>query len=46
MDPQQKIWSGIEMIQAYGQRRPGSANMRGIAADLVYDSLKDSRLYD
>ena len=40
IDPSKDMfWIG--MIQAYGQRRPGSANMRGIAADLVYDSLKD-----
>ena len=40
IDPSKDMfWIG--MIQARGQRRPGSANMRGIAADLVYDSLKD-----
>ena len=40
IDPSKDMfWIG--MIQAYGQRRPGSANMRGIAADLVYGSLKD-----
>ena len=40
IDPSKDMfWIG--MIQARGQRRPGSANMRGIAADLVYGSLKD-----
>ena len=40
IDPSKDMfWIG--MIQAYGQRRPGSANMRGIATDLIYDSLKD-----
>jgi hypothetical protein len=33
------FWIG--MIQAQGQRRPGSANMRGVVTDLVYDSLKE-----
>ena len=40
IDPSKDMfWIG--MIQAQVQRRPGSANMRGIAADLVYGSLKD-----
>ena len=40
IDPSKDMfWIG--MIQAFGQRRPGSANMRGIVTDLVYDSLKD-----
>lgn len=33
------FWIG--MIQAQGERRPGAADMRGIAADIIYDSLAD-----
>jgi len=32
------FWIG--MIQAQGQRRPGAANMRNIARDIIYDSLQ------
>ena len=40
IDPSKDMfWIG--MIQARGQRRPGSANMRGVVTDLVYDSLKE-----
>ena len=40
IDPSKDMfWIG--MIQAQGQRRPGSANMRGVVTDLVYDSLKE-----
>ena len=40
IDPSKDMfWIG--MIQAWGQRRPGSANMRGVVTDLVYDSLKE-----
>ncbi len=40
IDPSKDMfWIG--MIQARGQRRPGSANMRGVVTDLVYDSLKN-----
>ncbi|GIT21687.1 MAG: hypothetical protein CM1200mP40_13690 [Gammaproteobacteria bacterium] len=28
------------MIQAQGQRRPGAANMRNVAIDLIYDALE------
>lgn len=31
----------LGMIQAQGQRRPGAANMRNIARDIIYDSLVD-----
>ncbi|MDD9890372.1 MAG: serine hydrolase [Gammaproteobacteria bacterium] len=38
IDPTQDMfWLG--MIQAQGQRRPGAANMRQVAVDLIYDSL-------
>lgn len=38
IDPSQDMfWIG--MIQAQGQRRPGAANMREVAVDLIYDSL-------
>ena len=33
------FWLG--MIQAQGARRPGAANMRQVAADIIYDSLAD-----
>lgn len=40
IDPSQDMfWLG--MIQAQGQRRPGAANMRQLAIDLIYDSLAD-----
>ena len=40
IDPSKDMfWIG--MIQARGQRRPGSANMRDVVTDLVYDSLKE-----
>lgn len=31
----------IGMIQAQGERRPGAANMRNVARDIIYDSLVD-----
>ncbi|MDG2162912.1 MAG: serine hydrolase, partial [Gammaproteobacteria bacterium] len=31
------FWLG--MIQAQGETRPGAADMRGIAADIIYESL-------
>jgi len=38
IDPTQDMfWIG--MIQAQGERRPGAANMREVAVDLIYDSL-------
>lgn len=38
IDPTQDMfWIG--MIQAQGPRRPGAANMREVAVDLIYDSL-------
>ena len=38
IDPQEDMfWIG--MIQARGKRRPGAANMRAVAADIIYDSL-------
>lgn len=40
VDPvEDMFWLG--MIQARGARRPGAADMRGIAADMIYDSLLD-----
>ncbi|HAJ76365.1 MAG TPA: serine hydrolase, partial [Gammaproteobacteria bacterium] len=40
IDPTQDMfWLG--MIQAQGQRRPGAANMRNVARDIIYDSLAD-----
>ena len=39
IDPSQDMfWLG--MIQAQGQRRPGAANMRNVAIDLIYDALE------
>ncbi|NKB34831.1 MAG: serine hydrolase [Pseudomonadales bacterium] len=38
VDPSNDMfWIG--MIQAQGERRPDAADMRGIAADIIYDSL-------
>ncbi len=31
----------IGMIQAQGERRPGAANMRNVARDIIYESLVD-----
>ena len=40
VDPvEDMFWLG--MIQAQGATRPGAADMRGIAADIIYDSLQD-----
>lgn len=40
VDPvEDMFWLG--MIQAQGATRPGAADMRGIAADIIYDSLLD-----
>lgn len=40
IDPTEDMfWIG--MIQAQGERRPGAANMRNVAADIIYDSLAD-----
>ena len=38
IDPQEDMfWIG--MIQARGKRRPGAADMRRVAADIIYDSI-------
>lgn len=38
IDPTEDMfWIG--MIQAQGERRPGAANMRNVARDIIYDSL-------
>jgi CubicO group peptidase (beta-lactamase class C family) len=40
VDPvEDMFWLG--MIQAQGATRPGAADMRGIAADIIYDSLQN-----
>ena len=40
VDPvEDMFWLG--MIQAQGATRPGAADMRSIAADIIYDSLQD-----
>ncbi len=40
VDPTQDMFL-IGMIQARGPRRPGTANMRNVARDIIYDSLAD-----
>lgn len=40
IDPTEDMfWLG--MIQAQGQRRPGAANMRNVARDIIYESLSN-----
>lgn len=40
IDPTEDMfWLG--MIQAQGPRRPGAANMRNVARDIIYESLSD-----
>ncbi|HBW83422.1 MAG TPA: serine hydrolase, partial [Gammaproteobacteria bacterium] len=40
IDPVNDIF-WLSMIQAQGQRRPGAADARAIARDLIYEALID-----